>query len=58
VLRPCLASDAGVSVGASAEPQLVAELVERAWSLKPDGRVFKGCTEPEARLLSMRAIGG
>ena len=58
VLRPCLASDAGVSVGASAEPDMVAELVDQAWSLKPDGRVFRGCTEPGARALSMRAIGG
>lgn len=61
VVRPCLASDAGVAVESTshaAEPREFAELVERAWALKPDGRVFRGCTEPEAARLSMRAIGG
>jgi GTP 3',8-cyclase len=61
VLRPCLASDAGVAVestSVAAQPAAIAELVEQAWALKPDGRVFRGCTEPEAAGLSMRAIGG
>jgi cyclic pyranopterin phosphate synthase len=61
VLRPCLASDAGVALESktvAATPSAVAELVERAWALKPDGRVFRGCTEPQAAALSMRAIGG
>ena len=61
VLRPCLASDAGVAVenlSVKEKPAAIAELVERAWALKPDGRVFRGCTEPEAAGLSMRAIGG
>ncbi|HEX6272097.1 MAG TPA: radical SAM protein [Polyangiaceae bacterium] len=61
VLRPCLASDAGVAVESRsrpASPDSIAALVERAWELKPDGRVFRGCTEPEAAELSMRAIGG
>jgi cyclic pyranopterin phosphate synthase len=61
MLRPCLASDAGVAVESmslAAEPGAIAELVERAWALKPDGRVFRGCTEPEAARVSMRAIGG
>jgi cyclic pyranopterin phosphate synthase len=61
VLRPCLASDAGVAVESTsqaASPASIAALVERAWELKPDGRVFRGCTEPQAAALSMRAIGG
>ncbi len=61
VLRPCLASDAGVAVESTSEapsPGEFAELVERAWALKPDGSVFRGCTEPGAARLSMRAIGG
>jgi cyclic pyranopterin phosphate synthase len=61
VIRPCLASDAGVAVESTslaADPGELAELIERAWALKPDGRVFRGCTEPEAARLSMRAIGG
>jgi cyclic pyranopterin phosphate synthase len=61
VFRPCLASDAGLAVDSTSqavEPQAVVDLVERAWALKPDGRVFRGCTEPGAAELSMRAIGG
>jgi cyclic pyranopterin phosphate synthase len=61
VLRPCLASEAGVAVESrslAAAPPEIARLVERAWALKPDGSVFRGCTEPEAAGLSMRAIGG
>jgi cyclic pyranopterin phosphate synthase len=61
VLRPCLASEVGVAVESTsraAAPPEIARLVERAWALKPDGRVFRGCTEPEAAQLSMRAIGG
>jgi cyclic pyranopterin phosphate synthase len=61
MLRPCLASDAGVAVESTtdaASPASIAALVERAWELKPDGRVFRGCTEPGAAELSMRAIGG
>jgi cyclic pyranopterin phosphate synthase len=61
MLRPCLASEAGVSVESTSQaaaPTEIVRLVERAWALKPDGRVFRGCTEPEAARLSMRAIGG
>jgi cyclic pyranopterin phosphate synthase len=61
VVRPCLASDAGVAVASTShapEPEEFAELVDQAWELKPDGRVFRGCTEPGAARLSMRAIGG
>jgi cyclic pyranopterin phosphate synthase len=60
-LRPCLATDDGVDASAAANakraediPQLLAD----AWSKKPDGRTFKGCTETSAAGVSMRAIGG
>jgi cyclic pyranopterin phosphate synthase len=61
VFRPCLASDAGVALESrsqAVESDRINDLVERAWALKPDGRVFRGCTEPGAAELSMRAIGG
>jgi cyclic pyranopterin phosphate synthase len=32
--------------------------IREAWSLKPDGRTWKGCTESSAATVSMRAIGG
>lgn len=61
VLRPCLATDDGVDIAdilragdAAGVPQKVAD----AWELKPDGTTFKGCTEPSAASVSMRAIGG
>lgn len=61
VLRPCLATDDGVDAAdlanagdAAAVPGRIAE----AWAKKPDGRVFKGCTEDSASKVSMRAIGG
>jgi hypothetical protein len=47
--------DAG---GPGPRTRVATALVERAWALKPDGRVFRGCAEPEAAALSMRAIGG
>ncbi len=61
VLRPCLATDAGVDASAAARegsPDAVRDLVAVAWEMKPDGRVFKGCTEESASRVSMRAIGG
>ncbi len=60
-LRPCLATEDGVSAEAAAragDPGAVANAVERAWSMKPDGDVFKGCTEESASHVSIRAIGG
>jgi cyclic pyranopterin phosphate synthase len=36
----------------------VAEAVADAWTMKPDGEVFKGCTEDSAAGVSMRGIGG
>jgi cyclic pyranopterin phosphate synthase len=60
-LRPCLATEDGVAAGGAARAQNaegVAEAVARAWEMKPDGEVFKGCTEESAARVSMRAIGG
>ncbi len=61
VLRPCLATDRGVGAAVAAragDPALIARTVAEAWKLKPDGDVWKGCTEPSAGSVSMRAIGG
>ncbi len=59
VLRPCLATEAGV---ATKDPTGVLgdvpALVKQAWAEKPDGALFKGCTEPSASKMSIRAIGG
>lgn len=61
VLRPCLATDDGVDAsreaGAGDHEGILARLDE-AWRLKPDGLVWKGCTEETAAGVSMRAIGG
>jgi cyclic pyranopterin phosphate synthase len=60
-LRPCLATNDGVEAMALATkgdvPGLVQAIAE-AWTLKPDGRTWKGCTEDSAADVSMRAIGG
>ncbi|MRG91053.1 GTP 3',8-cyclase MoaA [Polyangium spumosum] len=61
VLRPCLATDDGVDAGAPARAGDAAAIVEdigRAWAMKPDGTIWKGCTEETAAGVSMRAIGG
>lgn len=61
VLRPCLATNDGVAAMPLAQEGHVdgiVDAVQRAWSLKPDGRTWKGCTEPTAADVSMRAIGG
>jgi cyclic pyranopterin phosphate synthase len=60
-LRPCLATDTGVAaadVARTGTAADVARAVAEAWALKPDGRAWKGCTEPSAKDVSMRAIGG
>jgi cyclic pyranopterin phosphate synthase len=60
-LRPCLATEDGVAGEAAArsgDPGAVADAVRRAWAMKPDGEVFKGCTEESASRVSIRAIGG
>jgi cyclic pyranopterin phosphate synthase len=60
-VRPCLAKDEGSSARAPAEAgdaPAIAATVGEAWRLKPDGLVWKGCTEATARGVSMRAVGG
>lgn len=61
VLRPCLATDDGVDASDAArtgDASVIAEKVKEAWTLKPDGLRWKGCTESTAAGVSMRAIGG
>jgi cyclic pyranopterin phosphate synthase len=61
MLRPCLATNDGVAAADLARKGDVDGLVHaigEAWSLKPDGRTWKGCTEHTAADVSMRAIGG
>lgn len=61
MLRPCLATNDGLAAGSFAEEgdaAAVARAVHDAWELKPDGDVWKGCTEPDAAAVSMRGIGG
>jgi cyclic pyranopterin phosphate synthase len=60
-LRPCLATNDGVAAMDLAEAHDVDGLVRAigdAWSLKPDGDTWKGCTEDTAADVSIRAIGG
>lgn len=60
-LRPCLATDDGVEAAAEARAGDLGGITQRiaeAWKMKPDGQVWKGCTEDTAAHVSMRAIGG
>jgi cyclic pyranopterin phosphate synthase len=60
-LRPCLATDDGVDAAAEARAGDLAGITDRiaeAWTMKPDGQLWKGCTEDTAAHVSMRAIGG
>jgi GTP 3',8-cyclase len=60
-LRPCLATNDGVSamdLARAGDVEAVIRAIGDAWSLKPDGRTWKGCTEQSAADVSMRAIGG
>jgi len=61
MLRPCLATDVGVKAKTQAQAGDAAGIVAAiadAWEMKPDGKVWKGCTEETASRVSMRAIGG
>ena len=61
VLRPCLATDDGVDASREAregDHAAIRERLDEAWRLKPDGTIWKGCTEETAASVSMRAIGG
>jgi GTP 3',8-cyclase len=60
-LRPCLATNDGLAAGAiarSGSEEDIVTAVHEAWAKKPDGDVWKGCTEPDAASVSMRGIGG
>jgi len=60
-LRPCLATNDGLSaahVAREGDTRGVARAVAEVWERKPDGEVWKGCTEPDAADVSMRGIGG
>jgi GTP 3',8-cyclase len=61
MLRPCLATNDGVAaktIADAGDVEGVADAVADAWKKKPDGRVWKGCTESTAAGVSMRATGG
>ena len=60
-LRPCLATNDGVAAKSAAERgdiDGIARAIDDAWAMKPDGRMWKGCTESTAADVSMRATGG
>jgi cyclic pyranopterin phosphate synthase len=60
-LRPCLATNDGLGAGhvaRSGDADAIAMAIHEAWRLKPDGEIWKGCTEPDAASVSMRGIGG
>jgi cyclic pyranopterin phosphate synthase len=61
MLRPCLATNDGLSaanLARTGDAAGVTAAVADAWTMKPDGESFKGCTEPSAADVSMRGIGG
>lgn len=61
VLRPCLATDDGVRALAEArrgDAAAIESATHEAWRSKPDGERWRGCNEPGASKLSIRAIGG
>jgi cyclic pyranopterin phosphate synthase len=61
MLRPCLATNDGLSAAQLArrgDAAGVAAAIADAWTLKPDGDSFKGCTEATAADVSIRGIGG
>ncbi len=60
-VRPCLATNDGVAamdVARAGDVDGVVSAIAEAWTMKPDGDVWKGCTESTAADVSMRAIGG
>lgn len=61
VLRPCLSINDGVAASVPArrgDVRAVRLAVADAWTKKPDGTVWKGCTESTAADVSIRGIGG
>lgn len=60
-LRPCLATNDGIPaarIARSGDVPGVVDAIHDAWEKKPDGEIWKGCTEPDAADVSMRGIGG
>lgn len=60
-LRPCLATEDGVSAAEDARAgrvEAISDRIAEAWARKPDGRSWRGCAEDSAARVSMRAIGG
>ncbi|MGH7284503.1 MAG: GTP 3',8-cyclase MoaA [Polyangiaceae bacterium] len=61
VLRPCLATKDGVRASEQAtanDADGVARAIAEAWKFKPNGETWRGCNEPGAASISIRAIGG
>ncbi len=61
VLRPCLATNDGLSAAGparSGDADTIANRVAAAWTMKPDGETWRGCTEETAAKVSIRSIGG
>jgi cyclic pyranopterin phosphate synthase len=61
MLRPCLATNDGLSaaeIARAGNVDGVASAIADAWKMKPDGDIFKGCTEESAAHVSIRGIGG
>jgi cyclic pyranopterin phosphate synthase len=61
VLRPCLATNDGVAAAGparSGDSGTIASRVAAAWTMKPDGETWRGCTEETAAKVSIRSIGG
>ena len=60
-LRPCLATTDSVDVADAARAGDLSEIgrrLDEAWAMKPDGVVWKGCTEETAGDVNMRSTGG
>lgn len=60
-LRPCLATNDGLGaahLARAGDAAAIVDAVAEAWTRKPDGEIWKGCTEPDAADVSMRGIGG
>ena len=64
LINHALAGSIGAAVANWFSPQTLKWIVAlsfiviAAWTLKPDGEVFKGCTEKSAADVSIRGIGG
>lgn len=60
-LRACLATNDGVDVSRAireSDLEAIGRGLDEAWAKKPDGVIWKGCTEDSAASVNMRATGG